>query len=155
MWEADMAMRKGGRDRRSGRRRGDTFAITFDKCAGECKVYLTKILTDPITPEIKAVTPGDTWKDNDARKAANNLKDAINKWGEPVDLEPKCKTGCKCTDIDTDDVDWTKKKTHTRKFQNPFKSNGKNFRAEIDIEFKIAIVTKACIEAPGVPIEPV
>jgi hypothetical protein len=150
-----MAQRKARRERRSARRRGDTFEIVFDKCAGECKVYVTKILTDPIVPEIKPVNPGDNPKQKDATKAANALKEAIVKWGEPVDLEPKCKTGCKCTEIDTDDVDWNKKKTHTRKFQNPFKSNGKDFRAEIDIDFKIAIVTKACIEAPGVPIEPV
>ena len=150
-----MAMRKARRERRSARRRGDSFEIAFAKCAGECKVYLTKILTDPIVPDIVAVNPGDTWKDKDARKAADDLRTAITKWGEPVDLEPKCKKGCDCTDIDTDDVDWTKKKTHKRKFQNPFKSNGKNFRAEIEIEFKVAIVTKACIESPGVPIEPV
>jgi len=151
-----MAKRKARRERRSAqRRRGDTFAIAFDKCAGECKVYVTKILTDPIVPEIKPVNPGDDPKQKDARKAADALKEAIVKWGQPVDLEPKCKTGCQCTEIDTDDVDWNKKKTHTRKFQNPFKSNGKDFKAEIDIDFKVAIVTKACIETPGVPIEPV
>ena len=150
-----MATRKARRERRPARRRGDTFEIAFAKCAGECKVYVTKILTDPIVPDIVAVNSGDTWKDKDARNASNDLKDAIKKWGEPVELEPKCKKGCDCTDIDNDDVDWTKKKTHKRTFQNPFKSNGKNFRAEIEIEFKVAIVTKACIESPGVPIEPV
>jgi hypothetical protein len=151
-----MAMRKGGRDRRRGHmRRGDTFAVTFDKCAGECKVFVTKIITDPITPDIKAVNPGDTWKGKDATKAADDLKAAINKWGEPVEIDPKCKTGCKCTDIDTDDVDWTKKKTHTRTFENPFESNKKKFKAEVDIDFKVAIVTKACIEPQGVPIKPV
>jgi hypothetical protein len=150
-----MATRKARRERRSAQRRGDTFTVTFDKCAGECKVYVTKILTDPIVPEIKSVNPGDDPKQKDATKAATALKDAIVKWGEPVELEPKCKKGCDCTEIDTDDVDWTKKKVHKRTFQNPFKSNGKNFRAEIEIEFKIAIVTKACIETPGAPIEPV
>ncbi|HKA34509.1 MAG TPA: hypothetical protein VKH64_14930 [Candidatus Binatia bacterium] len=152
-----MAMRKARRERQAGRRRrGDAFEIAFEKCSGECKVQVTKILTNPIVPEIKSVNPGDNPKQKDATKAATALKDAIVKWGEPVELEPKCKTpGCKCTEIDTDDVDWNKKKTHTRKFQNPFKSNGKDFKAEIDIDFKVAIVTKACIEDPTVPIEPV
>jgi hypothetical protein len=152
-----MAMRKARRDRRSGaRRRGDTLTVTFEKCSGECKVQVTKILTDldAIKPDVNPVTPGDIPKEKDAKKAVKDLLAAIKKWGEPVELEPKCKDDCSCTEIDEGDVDWTKKKKHTRKFQNPFDSNKKRFNAEMEIDFKVAIVTKACIEPPDKPIKP-
>jgi hypothetical protein len=149
-------MRQARKERRTGqRRRQESSAIKFDKCAGECKTQVTKILTDPsILPDINPVNPGDIPKEKDAKKAVKELKDAILKWAEPVKLEPKCKTGCDCTEIDEDDIDWKKKKQHTRKFQNPFDSNGKKFNAEIDIDFKVAIVTGACIEPKDKPIKP-
>src|SRR5262249_52826466 len=104
-----MAMRQARRERRSAqRRRGNTFAVTFDKCSGECKVQVTKILTDldTIKPDVNPVNPGDIPKEKDAKKAVRDLLAAIKKWGEPVELEPKCKGDCKCTEIDKDDVDW-------------------------------------------------
>ena len=153
-----MAMRQARRERRTAQRRrqgGD--GIKFDKCSGECKLQVTKLLTDldTIKPDVNPVNPGDIPKEKDAKKAVRELLDAIKTWAEPVELEPKCKGTCKCTEIDEDDVDWNKKKKHARKFQNPFDSKGKKFNAEIDIDFKVAIVTKACIEPPNTPIKPV
>lgn len=157
-----MAERRAFRERRTGqRRRREGYAVGFDKCSGECKTQVTKILTDPVTPEWKAdpANPGANPKGKDIEKAANDLKAAIKKWGEPVELEPKCKAGCDCTEIDEDDVDWKKKKSHTRTFQDSFESKenkkANKFIIFVDVEFKVAIVAKACIEPKDKPIKPV
>ena len=152
-----MAMRKSRRERRSAqRRRRGNLKIAFAKCAGECKVFLTKILTDPIVTQFKAdpANPGADPKGKDTDTASTDLKTAIAKWGEPVDLEPKCKAGCDCTEIDTDEVDWNKKKSHTRTFEAGYESKKKKFIIFAEIEFKVAIVTRACLEPKDKPIKP-
>jgi hypothetical protein len=88
----------------------------------------------------------------------HDLRKAIKKWGEPVQLdEPRCKEGCKCEEVDEDDVDWDKKKKHKRTFQDTFESKDtatttSKFIVFADVEFKVAIVPKGCIEPPGEPI---
>ena len=147
-------MRQARKERRSTRRRQEGHEIKFAKCAGECKLQVTNIVTNPIAPEMKAdpANPNAVPKPNDANRAATALRTRITQWAAPVPLAPQCtQPGCVCTEID--EIDWTRKKTHTRKFKDPtFLSAGNKFTAEVDIDFKVAIVSGACLEAPNQPI---
>jgi hypothetical protein len=145
-------MRAARRERKSAQRRKDSYEVKFAKCAGECKLQVTNVLTNPIAPEIKApaANPNALAKPNDANAASTALRNRITRWAAPVSLDPQCKAGCDCTEIE--DVDWTRKKTHTRKFRDTFQSGSNQFTAEVDIDFKVAIVIGACLESPNQPI---
>ena len=126
------------------------------KCKGECKWQVTNILRKS-TPGWKvtgSTDPAATPQGGDLKKAAAALTPKIDNWGKPVLLDPKCNAACECEDVEEGDVDWKKKKQHTRTFQDYFTSAGDKFIVFIEVDFKEAIVPKACIEQKDDPIFP-
>jgi hypothetical protein len=139
------------------------------RCRGKCELQVTKIVNEPLQPEVigappvPANFPLDQYPhkaDTEASVAA--LLADIRAWSAPYAVlqcaqipmtdpaAPPLPCTCRRTGAEPTPAEWAAMPTLTREFRHRFNSKNRAWESKVTVEYKVAYVAGACEEPAGI-----